>query len=179
MAEGLTPKQQAFVDEYLIDRNGTQAAIRCGYSSRTANEQASRLLANVKIQGAVAQGILAARQRAEITADTVLQGAFAEALGQVIITKQLECPSCKHISKQQVVDTSPSARVSAFTLIAKMQGYITDRAIIIPEDLARVLADTKQIMADVVADESIPRTGIMAEVDVRLMEEARRRGHQG
>jgi phage terminase small subunit len=45
----LTPKQAAFVREYLKDSNGTQAATRAGYSPRTANEQASRLLANVNI----------------------------------------------------------------------------------------------------------------------------------
>lgn len=46
----LTAKQQRFCDEYLIDLNATQAAIRAGYSKKTANEQASRLLANVNIQ---------------------------------------------------------------------------------------------------------------------------------
>lgn len=46
----LTPKQTRFCEEYLIDLNGTQAAIRAGYSPKTANEQAARLLANVSIQ---------------------------------------------------------------------------------------------------------------------------------
>jgi phage terminase small subunit len=35
----MTPRQQRFVDEYLVDLNATQAAIRAGYSARTANEQ--------------------------------------------------------------------------------------------------------------------------------------------
>jgi phage terminase small subunit len=46
---GLTDKQEKFCQEYLIDLNGTQAAIRAGYSEKTANEQATRLLANVSI----------------------------------------------------------------------------------------------------------------------------------
>lgn len=46
----LPVKQQKFADEYLIDLNATQAAIRAGYSSRTASEQGSRLLSNVKIR---------------------------------------------------------------------------------------------------------------------------------
>lgn len=46
----LTPKQQQFCLEYLKDFNGTQAAIRAGYSKKTANEQAARMLANVNIQ---------------------------------------------------------------------------------------------------------------------------------
>ena len=54
----MTPKQKMFVKEYLIDLNATQAAIRAGYSAKTANEQGCRLLANVKIADAIekAQG---------------------------------------------------------------------------------------------------------------------------
>lgn len=50
----LTDKQQAFVEEYLKDLNATQAAIRAGYSAKTAQEQASRLLSNVMVADAVA-----------------------------------------------------------------------------------------------------------------------------
>ena len=52
----LNPKQQRFVEEYLVDLNGTQAAIRAGYSAHTANEQAARLLANVSVRSAIARG---------------------------------------------------------------------------------------------------------------------------
>lgn len=50
----MTPRQQKFVQEYLIDLNAKQAAIRAGYSPKTAQEQASRLLSNVKVQNAIA-----------------------------------------------------------------------------------------------------------------------------
>jgi phage terminase small subunit len=69
----LTPKQQRFVEEYLIDMNGTQAAIRAGYSERTACEQASRLLANVKIQEAVALARTIVSEKAGITVERVLR----------------------------------------------------------------------------------------------------------
>ena len=46
----LTAKQQRFCDEYLIDLNATQAAIRAGYSPKTAAQAAARLLTNVKVQ---------------------------------------------------------------------------------------------------------------------------------
>lgn len=49
----LTDRQRIFVAEYLKDRNATQAAIRAGYSAKTANEQGARLLANVSIRRAV------------------------------------------------------------------------------------------------------------------------------
>lgn len=48
--EKLTIKQQRFADEYLIDLNATQAAIRAGYSKKTANEQGARLLVNVSVK---------------------------------------------------------------------------------------------------------------------------------
>jgi phage terminase small subunit len=46
----LTPKQLRFVHEYMIDLNATQAAIRAGYSKRTAQEQSSRLLSKAMVQ---------------------------------------------------------------------------------------------------------------------------------
>jgi phage terminase small subunit len=49
----LNDKQQAFVNEYLLDWNGTRAAIRCGYSPKTARQQASRLLSHVNVQQAI------------------------------------------------------------------------------------------------------------------------------
>ena len=49
MSAKLTAKQEMFCREYLIDLNATQAAIRSGYSEKTAAEQSSRLLTNVKI----------------------------------------------------------------------------------------------------------------------------------
>ena len=68
----ITPKQQRFVDEYLIDLNATQAAIRAGYSEKTANEQGSRLLANVSISEAIAEAQNKRAERTEITQDYVL-----------------------------------------------------------------------------------------------------------
>ncbi len=46
----LNEKQKQFCEEYIIDLNGTQAAIRAGYSKKTANEQAAQLLAKLSIQ---------------------------------------------------------------------------------------------------------------------------------
>lgn len=69
----LTAKQRAFVREYLIDLNATQAAIRAGYSEATAKEQASRLLTNVHVAEAVAAAMKNRAQRTDITADRVLK----------------------------------------------------------------------------------------------------------
>ena len=68
----LTEKQQRFVDEYLVDLNATQAAIRAGYSPHTANEQGAQLLAKLSVQHAVREARSAQQKRTAITADTVL-----------------------------------------------------------------------------------------------------------
>lgn len=69
----LTPKQERFAQEYLIDLNATQAAIRAGYSEKTAQEQGSRLLTNVMVSDAIAHGRKKISERTEITQDMVLR----------------------------------------------------------------------------------------------------------
>jgi phage terminase small subunit len=70
----LTDKQEQFCREYLIDLNATQAAVRAGYSVKTANEQASRLLANVNISSRIGELKAERVERTDITADYVLAG---------------------------------------------------------------------------------------------------------
>ncbi len=74
MAESvvLLPKQKRFVDEYLVDLNGTQAAIRAGYSKRTAHVQASRLLKDAKVARAVEMGRAKLSLKAGVTAEEVI-----------------------------------------------------------------------------------------------------------
>ena len=68
----LTAKQKAFVAEYLIDLNATQAAIRAKYSEKTAEQTSSRLLSNVKVQEAVQEAMKNREKRTQITQDKVL-----------------------------------------------------------------------------------------------------------
>lgn len=70
----LTPRQSRFVDEYLIDLNATQAAIRAGYSEKTARSQGQRLLTNVDIGAAIQERMHQRAKRTKIDADYVLQG---------------------------------------------------------------------------------------------------------
>ncbi len=69
----LTPKQRRFVDEYLLDLNATQSAIRAGYSVRTAKTKASQLLAMPHVAAAIAEAQAKRAHRTGITADRVLQ----------------------------------------------------------------------------------------------------------
>lgn len=70
----LTPKQYMFVQEYLIDLNATQAAIRAGYSANTANEQGARLLANASVKVAIQAGMDKRAEDVGIDARYVLHG---------------------------------------------------------------------------------------------------------
>lgn len=69
----LTPRQAMFVREYLVDLNSTQAAIRAGYSERTAKQQGSRLLTNDDVQAAIAEAMKARATAVDISAEEVLR----------------------------------------------------------------------------------------------------------
>lgn len=71
-AKKLTPMMRLFVDEYIIDFNATRAAIRAGYSARTAHSQGPRLLENVDVANAIDEAIAARTKRMHITQDHVL-----------------------------------------------------------------------------------------------------------
>ena len=70
---GLTPKQAAFVKEYLIDKNATQAAIRAGYSARTADRIGPELLGKTCVEAEVNRNLIKQQERTEVTADRVLR----------------------------------------------------------------------------------------------------------
>jgi phage terminase small subunit len=69
----LTPKQALFVQEYLVDLNATQAAIRAGYSKRTAKSAGQRLLTNVDTAKAISKAQEKRSERTEIEQDRVLE----------------------------------------------------------------------------------------------------------
>ena len=71
-SNSLNARQTAFAQEYLIDKNATQAAIRAGYSKRTADVQASRLLSNVKVDQVVTSELAKMSEDAGITAEAVI-----------------------------------------------------------------------------------------------------------
>lgn len=73
----LTPKQRAFVNEYLIDLNATQAAIRAGYSKKTAYRTGADNLIKPQIQTEIQKAMKEREKRTEITQDFVLKELFA------------------------------------------------------------------------------------------------------
>lgn len=69
----LTPKQERFVQEYLIDLNATQAAIRAGYSEKTAYSVGHENLSKPEIADAIVIGQKARAERTQVTADMVVK----------------------------------------------------------------------------------------------------------
>lgn len=67
----MTPKQAAFVSEYLKDKNATQAAIRAGYSAKTARQIGDELLSKPDIRASVDKGLAKMANSLEITAERV------------------------------------------------------------------------------------------------------------
>lgn len=97
MDSALTPRQQAFVDQYLIDRNATQAAIRAGYSAKTAETQGPRLYRNAQVRAAIDAAIEKQKARTEVTADWVLRRLFLIAgadPNELIQHRRIACRDC-------------------------------------------------------------------------------------
>lgn len=69
----MTPKQERFVAEYLVDLNATQAAIRAGYSPKTAESIGRQLLRITTVAAAVAAGKARQLESADLTAARVLE----------------------------------------------------------------------------------------------------------
>ena len=125
----LTPKQQRFVDEYLVDLNATQAAIRAGYSAKTANEQGNRLLANVSVQKAIQEAMSARSERTKIDQDYVVNN-----LVEVVERCMQRAPVC-NMRGQQIQDEDGNhlwtfngkVAVAALGLLGKNIGMFVER----------------------------------------------------
>ena len=104
----LTPKQQRFVEEYLIDLNATQAAIRAGYSEKTAKEIGNENLTKPNIAKAIAEAQEKLSNKAQVTVEMVVQGLLNEA---------------KDLSE----GSTQSARVSAWAHLGKHLGMFKDK----------------------------------------------------
>ena len=80
----LTSKQKQFVSEYLIDRNAKQAAIRSGYSVKTAEVQGSRLLRNVKVKALVEKKTKIIEEKTDLTALKAMEEVKAIATSNIM-----------------------------------------------------------------------------------------------
>lgn len=125
----LTAKQQRFCDEYLIDLNATQAAIRAGYSKKTAAQTAARLLTNVKIQEYI-ENRMAEKEAALIAdQDEVLKYLTSVLRGQSksteIVIEGLGDGSTK--ARKMEKEPSEKDKLKAAELLGKRYGLYTDK----------------------------------------------------
>jgi phage terminase small subunit len=105
----VTPKQEAFVREYAIDKNATQAAIRAGYSKKTARDIGCENLAKPNIAAAIVANEEAHAERCNVTVDNINDDLVAD--------RQLA-----HTVGQA------GAAVSASMGRAKLYGLVTEKA---------------------------------------------------
>lgn len=121
----LSPRQKRFVDEYCIDLNATQAALRAGYSPHTARVQGSKLLTNLDIKAAVDQRIDELQSQKTADAREIME----------YLTSVLRGESKSHVlcfvgdGMQTVIDKAPDERerLKAAELLGKRYAMFSDK----------------------------------------------------
>ncbi|MGM9683133.1 MAG: terminase small subunit [Eubacteriales bacterium] len=120
-----TAKQQRFCDEYLVDLNATQAAIRAGYSSKYANTNASKLLQNTTIKQYIEKRM--AEKEAELVAD---QAEVLKYLTSVLRGKSASSVLARdEVGADRVIEKPPDEkeRLKAAELLGKAHMMFTDK----------------------------------------------------
>lgn len=134
----LNDKQKCFVDEYIIDMNATQAAIRAGYSKKTARSQGQRLLTNVDIQEAIQKRLDEKKEELIMKQDEILirlsEQARREAADyQVVITERPSFDDNGNFlgveKKPEIVEvpTQNKDAIKAMELLGKRYAMWTDK----------------------------------------------------
>lgn len=100
--EGLTDKQKRFCEEYIIDLNGAQSAIRAGYAEASARVEGSRLLSNDNIQEYISQLQQNKSEELNITFNDIATGVY-------------------NIAKKE--DARDNDKLKAFDQLSKMFGH--------------------------------------------------------
>lgn len=122
----MTARQERFCQEFAKTGNGTLSAINAGYSEKTANEQAVRLLANISVkerirelQGEIKnQNIMDAREMQEHLTSIIRQ----ESQEEVIVVEGCGDGVSEAVTKTKT--PSQSDRIKAIQLLARMQGVL-------------------------------------------------------
>jgi phage terminase small subunit len=94
--DGLTPKQARFVQEYLVDYNATQAAIRAGYSEHSAHEIGAENIRKPPIRKAVADRMAALADAAAVDATLVISELYQLAMADPRDLSRIEIDCCRH-----------------------------------------------------------------------------------
>lgn len=157
-SNGLSPKRRAFCREYVLDQNGTAAAVRAGFSERSAKSQAAQLLAMPCVKEEIARLQADAAEARNVTLDR-LYGLLNEA--------------CQLARRRE----SATGMVAAVTAIAKLAGLWVDKT----EDLAardKLLAEAQKaelktaasLLGDAAESVGLPRAATPAQIVGALAE---------
>ena len=125
----LTEKQQRFCDEYLIDYNATQAAIRAGYSEKTAYSQGQRLLKKVEIKTYIDEKLSEISSQKTAEAQEVMEYLTAVMRGksesEIVVVEGCGdgCSEARRIKKAP----DEKDRLKAAELLGKRYGLFTDK----------------------------------------------------
>lgn len=128
----LTNKQYRFIDEYLIDSNATQAAIRAGYSEKTAYSQGQRMLNNVEVSKLLKEKQQITSQRLNVSRESIIQDLLD------IIEAQKE--------------DFPGVAIKGIEVLNKMQGW--DKPIEVKEEVKDTKIQVEIIIPKDYKDES-------------------------
>lgn len=126
----MNDKQAAFAREYAIDKNATQAAIRAGYSAKTAHSQGPRLLGNVEVRAEIERTLAKSAQHAELTVASVTSKLLA--LSEK--AEKHEGPQGVNVARQCIMDA------------AKLNGLVVESAEVVtrsPEERSARLTALK------------------------------------
>jgi phage terminase small subunit len=124
----LTPKQERFCREFLVDMNGTKASVRAGYGERSAHVTASRLLKKANVAARISELQAETAKRLEVTVDSVmadLEGLCASAVaakqfGPAVRAKELQGKRLgMFIDRHDISESSNHADESLAARIAK------------------------------------------------------------
>lgn len=129
MPRPLSEKQRLFIKEYLVDLNATQAAIRAGYSAKTAYRQGADLLQKTSIREAIEKAQAERSQRVEVTQDYVLSNLVE------IVERSMQRAPVTNRKGEQIKDSKgrnvwcfdAKAANKALELLGKHLGLFSDR----------------------------------------------------
>lgn len=128
----LTEKQQRFVEEYLIDLNATQAAIRAGYSVKRASEIGYQLLQKTTVKNAIDKAMAERSRRTGITQDRVLRELAKVAFVNATDVINMDDATIKGDANREDTAAINSVRVKTITT---ENGEITEREVKICDKL--------------------------------------------
>lgn len=121
----MTPKQKRFCDEYLIDCNATQAAIRAGYSEKTAYSIGNENLSKPEIKAYIDERLAEIQSKSIASATEVMQYLTSVLRGESYSSVLSLCGN----GCQELLDKQPDEkeRLKAAELIGKRYGLFTDK----------------------------------------------------